>query len=63
MNEEHFSVAKLAHRCLNFNGKRRPNIREVAMELENIRSCEDPSYNESFVEDVEESKSFMLPEN
>ncbi|PIN20961.1 Serine/threonine protein kinase [Handroanthus impetiginosus] len=34
------SVAKLARRCLNLNGKKRPNMKEVAMELENIRMAQ-----------------------
>ncbi|PIN15446.1 Serine/threonine protein kinase [Handroanthus impetiginosus] len=31
------AVAKLARRCLNLNGRKRPNMKEVAMELENVR--------------------------
>ncbi|KAL4271989.1 hypothetical protein GQ457_13G028610 [Hibiscus cannabinus] len=34
------AVAKLAKRCLNLNGKKRPAMREVALELEQIRSSE-----------------------
>ncbi|KAK8703592.1 hypothetical protein V6N13_047243 [Hibiscus sabdariffa] len=34
------AVAKLAKRCLNLNGKKRPTMKEVAMELEQIRSSE-----------------------
>ncbi|PIM98182.1 Serine/threonine protein kinase [Handroanthus impetiginosus] len=34
------AVAKLANRCLNFNGKERPNMKEVAMELENLRMAQ-----------------------
>ncbi|PIN15444.1 Serine/threonine protein kinase [Handroanthus impetiginosus] len=33
-------VAKLARRCLNLNGKKRPNMKEVAMELENVRMAQ-----------------------
>ncbi|KAL4272896.1 hypothetical protein GQ457_13G028570 [Hibiscus cannabinus] len=34
------AVAELAKRCLNLNGKKRPTMKEVAMELEQIRSSE-----------------------
>ncbi|KAL4274056.1 hypothetical protein GQ457_13G028730 [Hibiscus cannabinus] len=34
------AVAKLTKRCLNLNGKKRPTMKEVAMELEQIRSSE-----------------------
>ncbi|KAK6140871.1 hypothetical protein DH2020_025403 [Rehmannia glutinosa] len=44
LREEHVAVANLAKRCLNLNGKKRPNIREVAMELESIRTCEKPYF-------------------
>lgn len=63
VKEEHFAVAKLAQRCLNLNGKRRPNIREVAMELENIRMCEDPSFIESYIGEVKENEHFKLQDN
>ncbi|KAK8612833.1 hypothetical protein V6N13_092937 [Hibiscus sabdariffa] len=39
--EEIVAVAKLAKRCLNLNGKKRPTMKEVAMELERIRSSEE----------------------
>ncbi|KAG8375586.1 hypothetical protein BUALT_Bualt10G0115900 [Buddleja alternifolia] len=51
LNEEHCSVAKLAKRCLNLNGKKRPTIREVTMELESIRTSENPSFVESNIQD------------
>ncbi|KAJ6392993.1 hypothetical protein OIU77_022465 [Salix suchowensis] len=35
-NEEVILVANLANRCLNFNGKNRPTMREVASQLERI---------------------------
>ncbi|KAI3455468.1 hypothetical protein Pfo_012131 [Paulownia fortunei] len=34
------AVAKLAKRCLNLNGKKRPNMKEVAMELETVRMAQ-----------------------
>ncbi|KAL1221391.1 Wall-associated receptor kinase-like 5 [Cardamine amara subsp. amara] len=36
--EQVILVAKLARRCLNRKGKKRPNMREVSIELERIRS-------------------------
>ncbi|XP_048139034.1 wall-associated receptor kinase-like 1 [Rhodamnia argentea] len=41
--EEIESVANLAKRCLNLNGRNRPTMREVAMELEGIRKLPNPS--------------------
>ncbi|XP_022886665.1 wall-associated receptor kinase-like 1 [Olea europaea var. sylvestris] len=35
--EELTAVAKVAQRCLNLNGKNRPTMKEVAMELESIK--------------------------
>ncbi|KAK6148828.1 hypothetical protein DH2020_016353 [Rehmannia glutinosa] len=34
------AVAKLAKRCLNLNGKKRPNMKEVSMELEALRMAQ-----------------------
>nr|XP_043635560.1 wall-associated receptor kinase 2-like [Erigeron canadensis] len=36
--EQFIAVAKLAKRCLNLNGKLRPTMKEVAIDLEGIRS-------------------------
>ncbi|KFK23597.1 hypothetical protein AALP_AAs49775U000100, partial [Arabis alpina] len=36
--EQVMAAAQLARRCLNLNGKKRPSMREVSMELERIRS-------------------------
>lgn len=36
--EEILGVANLAKRCLNSNGRNRPTMKEVAMELERIRA-------------------------
>ena len=41
--EEVIAVAKLAEKCLNLNGKRRPKMKTVAMELEGIRACQGAS--------------------
>ncbi|KAK3405203.1 hypothetical protein EUGRSUZ_K01462 [Eucalyptus grandis] len=40
--EEIASVANLAKRCLNLNGRKRPTMKEVAMELERIRKLQNP---------------------
>lgn len=37
--EQLITVANLAKRCLNLNGMLRPNMKDVATELEGIRSC------------------------
>nr|XP_027093559.1 wall-associated receptor kinase-like 4 [Coffea arabica] len=37
MEEEIMAVAKLAQRCLDSNGKNRPTMKEVAIELENVK--------------------------
>ncbi|CAA2982419.1 wall-associated receptor kinase 2 [Olea europaea subsp. europaea] len=36
-DEDIIAVATLAYRCLNLNGKKRPTMKEVSMELENIK--------------------------
>nr|GEU73138.1 wall-associated receptor kinase-like 8 [Tanacetum cinerariifolium] len=41
--DELLEVANLAMRCLNFNGKNRPTMKEVAVELETIRTSHIPS--------------------
>ncbi|GKB25376.1 kinase RLK-Pelle-WAK family protein [Tanacetum coccineum] len=41
--DELLAVANLAMRCLNFNGKNRPTMKEVAVELETIRTSHIPS--------------------
>ena len=38
--EQVTAAANLARRCLNLNGKKRPNMREVSMELERIRDSQ-----------------------
>ncbi|KAL4272189.1 hypothetical protein GQ457_13G028600 [Hibiscus cannabinus] len=45
------AVAKLAKRCLNLNGKKRPTMKEVAMELEQIRSSQGANGLEQSTED------------
>ncbi|KAD7478357.1 hypothetical protein E3N88_01493 [Mikania micrantha] len=41
--DELLSLANLAMRCLNLNGKYRPTMKEVAIELENVRISHIPS--------------------
>ncbi|XP_012846953.1 PREDICTED: wall-associated receptor kinase-like 1 [Erythranthe guttata] len=41
--EEIVAIAELAKRCLNLNGKRRPTMKEVAMELEGIQMVKEDS--------------------
>ncbi|KAK1410804.1 hypothetical protein QVD17_37344 [Tagetes erecta] len=41
--DELLALANLAMRCLNFNGKFRPTMKEVAIELESIRTTHIPS--------------------
>ncbi|XP_010497621.1 PREDICTED: wall-associated receptor kinase-like 22 isoform X1 [Camelina sativa] len=44
--EQVTAVANLARRCLNLNGKKRPNMREVSTELERIRNSQVQLHNE-----------------
>ncbi|KAG4156770.1 hypothetical protein ERO13_D02G017900v2 [Gossypium hirsutum] len=53
--EEIVAVAKLAKRCLNLNGKRRPTMKQVALELERIRSSEEAN----FVQQIADEDSDM----
>ncbi|KAL8537218.1 hypothetical protein ACS0TY_012410 [Phlomoides rotata] len=63
VKEGYIAVSDLAKRCLSLNGKKRPTIREVAMELVSIRSSEDLSFVESYIQDIscnESEESFVL---
>ncbi|KAA3480294.1 wall-associated receptor kinase-like 8 isoform X2 [Gossypium australe] len=59
--KEIIAVAKLAKRCLNLNGKKRPTMKQVAMELELIKASEEGNAieesgdEESEVDDMIES--------
>ncbi|XP_042033168.1 wall-associated receptor kinase-like 6 isoform X2 [Salvia splendens] len=44
--DEVMAVAQLARRCLHLNGKRRPTMKEVSVELEAIKKVEECSYVE-----------------
>ncbi|CAH8252491.1 unnamed protein product [Arabidopsis lyrata] len=54
------AVAKLAKRCLNRKGKKRPNMREVSIELEGIRSspCNSEIHNDD--DDDEEDQAMEI---
>ncbi|XVE81198.1 hypothetical protein DITRI_Ditri15bG0043600 [Diplodiscus trichospermus] len=49
--EEVIAFAKLAKRSLNLNGKKRPTMKQVAMELERIRASEEANADQSVDED------------
>ncbi|MBA0869800.1 hypothetical protein Goshw_003464 [Gossypium schwendimanii] len=59
--KEIIAVAKLAKRCLNLNGKKRPTMKQVAMELELIKASEEGNAieesgdEESEIDDMTES--------
>ncbi|KAL2473593.1 Wall-associated receptor kinase-like 8 [Forsythia ovata] len=56
--EELTTVAKLAQRCLNLNGKKRPTMKEVATELEIVRMSQKHSTtSETKYQDVQLRKS------
>ncbi|XP_023642916.1 wall-associated receptor kinase-like 22 [Capsella rubella] len=55
------AVAKLARRCLSLKGKKRPNMREVSIELERIRSS--PEDLEVHIEEEEEEEETAMEIN
>ncbi|KAL2482342.1 Wall-associated receptor kinase-like 9 [Forsythia ovata] len=64
--EELTIVAKLAQRCLNLNGKKRPTMKEVAIELEIVRMSQMHSTaSETKYEDVQlrKSKAILISDN
>ncbi|KAK3438489.1 hypothetical protein EUGRSUZ_C03105 [Eucalyptus grandis] len=56
--EEIASFANLAKRCLNLNGRSRPTMKEVAMELEGMRKLLDPLGIQQNQEDREATESY-----
>ncbi|KAJ9128933.1 hypothetical protein P3X46_034319 [Hevea brasiliensis] len=58
--EEIVAVANLALRCLNLNGKKRPTMKEVAIELERIRAS--PSNKLHVQQNTEETEKTMAAE-
>ncbi|KAG8379784.1 hypothetical protein BUALT_Bualt07G0125400 [Buddleja alternifolia] len=57
-SEEIVAIAELARRCLHLNGKRRPTMREVAVELEGIRTMKQGS-GSSFLENHDAREEFQ----
>ncbi|OMP07465.1 putative kinase [Corchorus olitorius] len=49
------AVAKLAKRCLNLNGKKRPTMKQVAAELELIRTSNEANYDVQEIREDEDS--------
>ncbi|KAK8571581.1 hypothetical protein V6N12_027662 [Hibiscus sabdariffa] len=63
LEEEIVAVAKLAKRCLNLNGKKRPTMKQVALELEWIRSSEEANLiQQSADEDSDTDDMFEVSE-
>ncbi|KAH0861920.1 hypothetical protein HID58_079131 [Brassica napus] len=50
--EQVMAAAQLARRCLNLNGRSRPSMREVSIELERIRSPNGDSHSHVHVEGI-----------
>ncbi|XP_010516829.1 PREDICTED: wall-associated receptor kinase-like 10 [Camelina sativa] len=50
------AAAKIARKCLNLKGRKRPSMREVSMELENIRSSSGDMQSHEYVSENEEEK-------
>ena len=57
--EEIISVANLAKMCLNLNGKKRPTMKEVAMQLEAVQTLRKASNVQQNLEEVECVRSEM----
>ncbi|KAG7588919.1 Protein kinase domain [Arabidopsis suecica] len=55
-------VAKIARRCLHLKGKKRPNMREVSMELERIRMYLEDMQPHEYVSESEEEKEENIVE-
>ncbi|KFK42488.1 hypothetical protein AALP_AA2G263200 [Arabis alpina] len=54
--EQVMAVAKVARRCLNMKRKKRPNMRQVSMELEMIRSSPEDMQTHEYVSENEEER-------
>ncbi|KAL3716081.1 hypothetical protein ACJRO7_007792 [Eucalyptus globulus] len=57
--EEITSVANLAKMCLHLNGRSRPTMKEVALELEGIRKLQNPLGIQQNQEDHEATESYV----
>lgn len=60
-HEQVLAAAKLARRCLSLKGKKRPNMREVSIELERIRSS--PEDLEVTIEEEEDEEEMEMEMN
>ncbi|CAL5412848.1 unnamed protein product [Camellia sinensis] len=58
--EEMIAVAHLARRCLNLNGKKRPTMKDVAVELEGIRMSHGSSAIHQHYEEVEYNATDLI---
>ncbi|KAJ8425683.1 hypothetical protein Cgig2_026205 [Carnegiea gigantea] len=58
--EEFMAVAKLARQCLKINGRRQPTIKEVAMELDGIRSRHAKNPAQSSYTEINEVRASRL---
>ncbi|KAK3170524.1 hypothetical protein Dsin_032824 [Dipteronia sinensis] len=55
--EEIMAIANIAKRCINLNGRKRPAMKEVAMELEGIRAPQRDSNVQKNYEEIEYVRS------
>ena len=58
--EEINAIAFLARRCINLNGKKRPTMMEVAMELERIRKCQGDFRAQENSEEIEYNTTELI---
>ena len=59
-NEEIIMVANLAKMCLNLNGKKRPTMKEVTMQLETVQMLQNAPNVQQNYEEVEYAKTEMF---
>ena len=50
-NDEFYTIAKLAMRCLNLDGKKRPTMKEVFLEIEGVLSLHIPEKNPKILQE------------
>ncbi|PIN00623.1 Serine/threonine protein kinase [Handroanthus impetiginosus] len=61
--EEIMGIAELARRCLHLNGKKRPTMKEVAVELEGIQSFKEGSVSVQNHDENRENHSIEIAES
>ncbi|XP_022722180.1 wall-associated receptor kinase-like 1 [Durio zibethinus] len=59
--KEIIAIAKLAKRSLNLNGKKRPTMKQVAMELERIKASEEANAIEQSVDEDSDTDEMIEP--